>query len=253
MDIDKLFWDATIDEIKQGYIYISRSEKYVCLICGEEFEKGIIYPQNEVLFEAERAVKNHIKKKHSSVFEYLINMNKKYTGLTDIQNEMIKYFYEGLSDRQIVEKNGGGSTSTIRNHRFRLKEKEKQARVFLAIMGLLENNQGKDESLINIHKGATMVDERYAITEKERESIINRYFEKEGNGKLISLPRKEKRKIIVLSHISKKFISNKKYTEKEVNNILKKIQDDYVVLRRYLIEYGFLNRTKDCSSYWVKN
>lgn len=253
MEVDKLFWDASIDEIKQGYIYNQKDEKYICLICGKEFEKGVIYPHDNFLFEAERAVKKHIEIIHGSVFEYLINMNKKYTGLTDIQNELLKYFYKGLSDKEIIQKNGGGSTSTIRNHRFRLKEKEKQAKVFLAIMSLLENNHRKDESLINIHKGATMVDERYAITEAEKEKIIKRYFEDEGNGKLISLPRKEKRKIIVLSHILKKFVGNKKYTEREVNDILKKIQEDYVILRRYLIEYGFLDRTNDCSSYWVKN
>ncbi|RIJ63707.1 DUF2087 domain-containing protein [Rummeliibacillus sp. POC4] len=27
---------------------------------------------------------------------------------------------------------------------------------------------------------------------------------------------------------------------------------DYVSLRRYLIEYGFMERTDDCSIYWVK-
>lgn len=252
MDVDELFWNASIDEMKRGYVYNTKLQKFICLICGEKFEKGVIYPQGNALYDAERAVKNHIHTEHDSVFEYLINMNKKYTGLTDIQNEMIRYFYEGLSDKDIVEKTKGGSTSTIRNHRFRLKEKEKQAKVFLSIMALLENEREKDESLIDIHKGATMVDERYAITEAERESVIKRYFKDEGQGKLTALPRKEKRKLIVLSHISRKFENNKKYTEKEVNNILKEVEDDYVTLRRYLIEYGFLNRTNDCSTYWVK-
>ncbi|SHK26766.1 DUF2087 domain-containing protein [Paramaledivibacter caminithermalis] len=253
MNVNGLFWNATIDEIKQGYVYNSEFEGYICLICGEKFEKGVIYPQDNTLYDAERAVKKHIELKHGSVFNYLINMNKKYTGLTDVQKELLRYFNEGLSDKEIVKKEGGKSTSTIRNHRFRLKEKEKQAKVFLAIMALLENKSNKDEKLIDIHKGATMVDERYAITNSERESVIKRYFKDEGNGKLISFPRKEKRKIIVLNHISKKFKNNKEYTEKEVNDILKKVDDDYVTLRRYLIEYGFLNRTNDCSSYWVKN
>lgn len=253
MNVDELFWNASIDEIKQGYLYNHKLQNYICLICGEKFEKGVIYPQGNALYDAERAVKNHIDMEHGSVFEYLISMNKKYTGLTDIQNELLRHFYEGLSDKEIVEKTSGGSTSTIRNHRFRLKEKEKQAKVFLSIMALLENEREKDESLIDIHKGATMVDERYAITEAERESVIKRYFKDEGKGRLTALPRKEKRKIIVLSHISKKFENTMNYTEKEVNDILKKVDADYVTLRRYLIEYGFLNRTDDCSRYWVKN
>ncbi|EOD00403.1 DUF2087 domain-containing protein [Caldisalinibacter kiritimatiensis] len=252
-NIDELFWNATVEEIKRGYIYDNSAEEYICLICGEKFIKGIIYPYNNYFCDAEKAVKNHIKEKHGSTFNYLINMNKKYTGLTDTQKEILKYFYEGLSDKEIVKAQGGGSSSTVRSHRFKLKEKEKQAKVFLAIMGLLnsskkERNQ-KGQEFINIHKGATMVDERYAITEKEREKILKNYFK---NGKLSNLPRKEKRKIIVFQYIIKQFDSNKKYTEKEVNHILKKIYDDYVTIRRYLIEYGFMERSDDCSQYWVK-
>ena len=34
--------------------------------------------------------------------------------------------------------------------------------------------------------------------------------------------------------------------------ILKRIYEDNATIRRYLIEYGFLDRSKDCSKYWVK-
>ncbi len=34
--------------------------------------------------------------------------------------------------------------------------------------------------------------------------------------------------------------------------ILKPIYHDYVMIRRYLIEYGFLDRHRDGSAYWVK-
>jgi len=250
MDINEFFWNASIDEMKQGYLYNPKLQKYICLICGETFEKGVIYPQGDILYDAERSAKNHVAKEHGTVFNYLINMSKKYTGLSDIQRELIGYFYEGLSDKEIIKKTGGGNTSTIRNHRFRLKEKEKQAKVFLAIMALLENHKEDGENLINIHKGATMVDERYAITETENERIVRTYLK---DGKLTTLPRKEKRKIIVLRYISRKFKNNERYTEKQVNEILKEIHDDYATIRRYLIEYGFLQRSNDCSSYWVKN
>ena len=43
----------------------------------------------------------------------------------------------------------------------------------------------------------------------------------------------------------------KKYTEKELNTILVESFDDYVTIRRYLIEYGFLDRKKDGSRYWI--
>lgn len=256
-DVNELFWNATIEEIKRGYVFNELRDEYICLICGERFQKGIIYPSDNLLFDAEKAVKVHIHKSHQSMFQYLVNMNKKYTGLTDIQKELLEYFYRGLSDKEIAKMHGNGSTSTIRSHRFKLKEKEKQAKVFLAVMELLEESKKTkghdfDNELINIHRGATMVDDRYAITEKEREKVIKTYFNRE-DGRLSTFPSKEKRKIIVLSHIVKNFQINKGYSEKEVNTILKNIYDDYVTIRRYLIEYGFMERNRDCSIYWVKS
>ncbi len=35
-----------------------------------------------------------------------------------------------MSDAEVIERLGGGSASTIRNHRFTLREKEKQAKLF---------------------------------------------------------------------------------------------------------------------------
>ncbi|KYH29447.1 bacterial regulatory protein, luxR family [Clostridium tepidiprofundi DSM 19306] len=255
MDISELFWKCEIDDLKKGYVYDENSGKYTCLICGEQFEKGIIYPIENLYYDAQKAVEIHINKRHVSVFDYLINMNKKYTGLTEVQQEIIKCLYANKSDKEISQMLGV-SASTVRNHRFKLREKVKQAKIFLCLMQLISENKkennDKNNELIEIHKGATMVDERYAITEKEREKIINNYFKGKDNMVLSDLPSKEKRKIIVLQHIAKNFGARKKYTEKEVNKILKQIYEDYVLLRRYLIEYGFLERTRDCKFYWLK-
>ncbi|MEG2739993.1 DUF2087 domain-containing protein, partial [Clostridium sp.] len=30
------------------------------------------------------------------------------------------------------------------------------------------------------------------------------------------------------------------------------IYEDYATIRRALVEYGFMKRSNDCSSYWVK-
>ena len=43
-----------------------------------------------------------------------------------------------------------------------------------------------------------------------------------------------------------------KYTEKELNNIIKKYIPNFAAIRRYFIEYGFMDRTKDCNQYWIK-
>lgn len=251
-DVSELFWSASINDIKKGYIYDFLSEEYICLICGKTLTRGVIYPAGDVLLEAERAIREHIVEEHSSTFEFLLNMDKKITGLSDVQKNMLDYFYMGLGDNEIASK-VGGSTSTIRNHRFTLRQKEKQAKIFIALMELLEEKKSdKKQTFIPIHRTATMIDDRYAITEEENNKVLNQYFPEELGGKLKEFPKKEKRKIIILKHIIKKFDVNKKYTEKEVNGILEEIYSDFVTIRRYLIEYGFMDRIRDGSQYWVK-
>ena len=253
MDISKLFWDSSVEDISKGYIYDEASENYICLICGEEFTRGLIFNEGGVLMDAAMAAEVHIGKAHGCVFEYLLSLDKKYTGLSDVQSKILEYFYNGLSDKDIVKMEGEGSESTIRNHRFKLKEKEKQAKTFLALMTLLSNNHvndGNNKKLVEIHRRATMVDERYVITEKEKENVLKNYI---VNDKIIKIPRAEKKKIIILQYLLQKFQINKRYTEKQVNEIIKNMHEDFVSLRRYLIQYGFMDREDNGSAYWVND
>lgn len=245
------FWNATLAEMKNGYRYDDGNEGYICLICGELFVDGLIYPKGTELMDARRAVRTHILEQHGSAFEYLLNLDKRYTGLTDTQKELLTYFYQGLSDNEILKQQGSGSASTIRNHRFKLREKEKQAKVFLALMQLLESSKMQKESfdaLVTIHKGATMVDERYVITQAEKDKIRQNLIH---DGKVKALPSKEKKKLVILQFVMEQFETGRVYTEREVNEVIKAIIDDYVTVRRYLIEYGFMDRKRDGSEYWV--
>ena len=54
--------------------------------------------------------------------------------------------------------------------------------------------------------------------------------------------------MFILTKIAEQFEFDREYTGKEVDVILKEIFDDYVSLRRSLIEYGFFNRTADGSN-----
>ncbi len=250
-DFSQLFWKANLDEIKRGYTYEPPSGDFVCLVCGERYTKGRVYQIDEFLYEAEKAVQLHVAKEHS-VFDYLLGMNKKYTGLTEHQKELLIYFHQGVNDKEIAAKMENSNTSTVRNQRFSFREKAKQAKVFLAIMELLEERSAGEEKFIEIPKTATMVDERFAITEKENAEIIKAYFKEGEDGPLSNFPPKEKRKVAILRHLLNRFDERRKYTEKEVNQILKEAYHDYVTLRRYMIEYGFLDRKPDGSLYWVK-
>lgn len=96
-----------------------------------------------------------------------------------------------------------------------------------------------------------MVDDRYFIEDPEERKILDNMFLTLQPLRLKKLSPKEKKKVVCLRRIAAEFDPGKRYTEKEVNAILKAIfPEDYATLRRYLIEYRFLDRTKDCMAYW---
>ncbi len=64
-------------------------------------------------------------------------------------------------------------------------------------------------------------------------------------------PAKEKRKYILLGMICLLFEAGKQYSESEINRILKEVYDDFVTIRRYLIDYKILKRTPNGSFYWL--
>ncbi|WP_046227574.1 DUF2087 domain-containing protein [Paenibacillus dauci] len=253
-ELSERFWEASLEELKKGYIEDPQAGPFggfVCLIDGEIYEKGQIYAEDGSFYEAERYMQMHIRRQHGSMFHYLLTLDKKWTGLTELQSSLVQDFYEGKSDTEIVAK-AGGSKSTIRNHRFALREKAKQARVFLAVMELLEQQQQEPSPFIPIHRTATMLDERYAITEQENELLLKQYFPEGPDGPLSEFPRREKRKIVIMRHLMQRFEPGTIYTEKQVNELLEQAYPDYVTLRRYLIEYGYMDRKEDGSEYWVK-
>lgn len=93
MEHAERFWNADISELKQGYT--QQGEQYICLLCGRTHEQGIIYPYGDTLLDAERYTRQHITDEHGSVFEYLIGLDKKLTGLTDHQNRLLGLFHDG--------------------------------------------------------------------------------------------------------------------------------------------------------------
>jgi len=244
------FSKATLEDLKKGYV--EETDAFICLLCGEVVERGIIYPDEDVLYEAEKYMKLHIERSHQSVFEYLIGLDKKITGLTDHQSNLLRLFYQGKSDAEVQKELEIGSASTIRHHRFMLKEKERQARTFLVLMELLKEKDDHAPSFVPVHKTAKLVDDRYNITEEEQQKTVSKYFEDQPEAKLRKFPLKEKQRLIILREILKRIDNEVIYSETALNDILKPIYEDYVLIRRLLIEYGFIDRKDDGSEYWVK-
>lgn len=253
MPLTDQFWNASFEELKLGYS--EREHDFVCLLCGETVDKGIIYPVEGLLFEAAKYMGHHIETVHGSVFEHLSQLDKRITGLSDHQNNLMQLFYQGLSDQDVQKELGIGSASTIRNHRFALKEKERQAKVFLVMMELMKGTGKKAMNAAPIQAASSKKREiDLAVSSTEYAQITQKYFPEGPLGALSHFPRKLKHRLVVLEEIAKRFDPAKRYTEKEVNAILEAVYEaDYVTIRRYLIDYAFLVRNPDGSAYWVKD
>ena len=67
-------------------------------------------------------------------------------------------------------------------------------------------------------------------------------------GRLQTMPAKRSKRLIVLDHIARTFEPGVRYAETEVNAFLRAFHADYAMLRRYLVDEGFL--TRDHGIYW---
>jgi hypothetical protein len=77
---------------------------------------------------------------------------------------------------------------------------------------------------------------------------IDQFFRPDGT--LISIPVKLHKKLAVLRHIASELSPDTKYPEKQLNEIIAKLHPDTAALRRYMIEYGILQRDAE-SVYWL--
>jgi hypothetical protein len=67
-------------------------------------------------------------------------------------------------------------------------------------------------------------------------------------------PKRKQEKIFVLKYLQGKFERNKKYKEKEINEILSQwhLFNDFAMLRREMYNNYLINRTQDCREYWIE-
>ena len=82
----------------------------------------------------------------------------------------------------------------------------------------------------------------------ERKVLAN-FVDKEG--RIISFPVQEKKFAVILHYALKEFEPGKRYTEKEVNALLSRYNEDTAALRRGMIEYKLLSRESNGSAYWL--
>jgi len=68
------------------------------------------------------------------------------------------------------------------------------------------------------------------------------------DGKLVQWPAKQSKRLIVLDHLAQNFDIGTRYTEAQVNDMLRVYNDDVAMSRRYLVDAEFLDRSD--GHYW---
>jgi hypothetical protein len=68
------------------------------------------------------------------------------------------------------------------------------------------------------------------------------------DGRLAQIPVKRAVRLLLLDYIAQSFEPGRRYSEPEVDAVLRALHDDHPALRRYLVDEDFLSREDGC--YW---
>lgn len=118
--------------------------------------------------------------------------------------------------------------------------------------GLVE--RGSDETLVLLEQAFAVAARASAPEPRPSEHpgapaevarILDQAFR---DGRLVQLPTKESKRLVVLDHIAQRFEPGERYTEKQVNASLSEIHADTATLRRDMVDFGFMDRAD--GEYW---
>ncbi len=140
VDVTNGIKDLSVEELSKGYTESNEDDGYTCIFCGKVFEKGVIYESLGKLVTAERAAKEHVELEHGGSFKTLIELDKKITGLSSAQKNILEASYYELETKQISE-NMGISPVTVRAHKFKIQKMKREAKILLALMDQIENDE----------------------------------------------------------------------------------------------------------------
>ena len=74
----------------------------------------------------------------------------------------------------------------------------------------------------------------------EQAAVLRNFVD--ADGRIRELPARAAKRELVLEYVAARFEPGREYAEKQVNEILLELHDDYVTLRRLLVDAGLLTR-----------
>ena len=78
--------------------------------------------------------------------------------------------------------------------------------------------------------------------------VLNTYMS--ADGRLLAFPVQQKKEEAILRYIVRVFEPNRRFSEKQVNEILSRFSEDTARIRRNLVEFGFMQRQGGGGEYW---
>ena len=87
--------------------------------------------------------------------------------------------------------------------------------------------------------------EDYGSADAETAKVLRAFLRE---GRLVRMPAQQSKRRVLLDHIVQVFEPGERYAENEVNTLLRAFSDDYVTIRRYLVDEDLLSR--DAGVYW---
>jgi hypothetical protein len=96
-----------------------------------------------------------------------------------------------------------------------------------------------------IRGAAPAVEDEHADTPAQTARVLRAFVR---GGRLTSIPTQHAKRLVVLDLVAQDFEPGQRYTERQVNSILRRWHDDAAALRRHLVDDGFMAR--DHGEYW---
>jgi predicted transcriptional regulator len=78
--------------------------------------------------------------------------------------------------------------------------------------------------------------------------VLNTYLTEEG--RVRGFPTQQKKLEVILRHVVKVFEPGQRYTERQVNEMLSRYNEDTACLRRNLVDFGLMQRQGGGGEYW---
>lgn len=187
---------------------------------------------------------------------------------TETQHETLLEFFKALADANRLKIVGflaqrsytvkelsetlGLSISTTSNH---LSYLAQVGLVSARAMGHYSVYSLELESLQNMARRLLQTEDLPKLSQSS-DSDVSAYDRKvlttfvDSQGRIIAFPAQEKKYQVLLRYVLNAFEVGVRYTEKQVNEILLRFNDDTASLRRGMIEYHMMEREGGGGAYW---